>query len=69
MLWIIQEVQGRSCLTDFHGWALTRDNSNFLVCKRHTMLEAHENVKTREVPQADEKVSWRIQEAQGRIRC
>jgi len=42
----IQEVQGRSCLTDFHGLTLTRDKLNSLMCKWHTVIEAHEDVKT-----------------------
>jgi len=42
----IQEVQGRSCLTDFHGMSLTRDKTAMLVKKWHTMIEAHTKVKT-----------------------
>jgi len=42
----IEEVQGRNCLTDFHGLALTRDKINSLVRKWHTMIEAHVDVKT-----------------------
>merc|ERR1712087_803011 len=40
------EVQGRNCLTDFHGLTLTRDKLNSLVRKWHTMIEAHVDVKT-----------------------
>jgi len=42
----IQEVQGRSCLTDFHGMSLTRDKQAMLVKKWHTLIEAHTKVKT-----------------------
>jgi len=42
----IQEVQGRNCLTDFHGMSLTRDKQAMLVKKWHTLIEAHCKVKT-----------------------
>jgi len=42
----IEEVQGRNCLTDFHGMTLTRDKLYSLVRKWHTMIEAHVDVKT-----------------------
>ena len=42
----MQEVQGRNCLTDFHGMGLTRDKTAMLVKKWHTMIEAHCKVKT-----------------------
>merc|ERR1719229_1873922 len=42
----IEEVQGRNCLTDFHGLTLTRDKLYSLVRKWHTMIEAHVDVKT-----------------------
>merc|ERR1711966_414574 len=42
----VQEVQGRSCLTDFHGMSLTRDKQAMLVKKWHTLIEAHTKVKT-----------------------
>jgi len=42
----IEEVQGRNCLTDFHGMTLTRDKLNSMVRKWHTMIEAHVDVKT-----------------------
>merc|ERR1712039_648754 len=42
----IEEVQGRNCLTDFHGLTLTRDKLNSLVRKWHTMIEANVDVKT-----------------------
>merc|ERR1711934_1231100 len=42
----IQEVQGRNCLTDFHGMSLTRDKQMQLVRKWHSLIEAHCKVKT-----------------------
>jgi len=42
----IQEVQGRNCLSDFHGMSLTRDKTMFLVRKWHSLIEAHCKVKT-----------------------
>merc|ERR1711957_491430 len=42
----IEEVQGRHCLTDFHGMSLTRDKECSLIRKWHTLIEAHADVKT-----------------------
>jgi len=42
----IEDVQGRNCLTDFHGLTLTRDKLCSLVRKWHTLIEAHVDVKT-----------------------
>jgi len=42
----IEEVQGRNCLTDFHGLSLTRDKLNSLVRKWQTLIEANVDVKT-----------------------
>jgi len=42
----IEEVQGRNCLTDFHGMSLTRDKICSLIKKWHSLLEAHADVKT-----------------------
>merc|ERR1712078_170575 len=42
----IQEVQGRNCLSDFHGMSLTRDKQMQMVRKWHTLIEAHCKVKT-----------------------
>jgi small subunit ribosomal protein S3Ae len=42
----IEEVQGRNCLTDFHGMELTRDKMNSIIKKWYTLIEAHADVKT-----------------------
>ena len=42
----IEEVQGRSCLTDFHGMNLTRDKICSLIKKWQTLIEAHADIKT-----------------------
>uniref|UniRef100_A0A7S3TKA2 Small ribosomal subunit protein eS1 n=1 Tax=Strombidinopsis acuminata TaxID=141414 RepID=A0A7S3TKA2_9SPIT len=42
----IEEVQGRNCLTDFHGLSLTRDKQCSLIRKMQTLIEAHVDVKT-----------------------
>jgi len=42
----IEEVQGKNCLTDFHGLSLTRDKLCSLIRKWHTLIEAHADVKT-----------------------
>merc|ERR1712226_147101 len=42
----IEEVQGRNCLTDFHGLDLTRDKQCSLVKKFQAIIEAHVDVKT-----------------------
>merc|ERR1712190_313520 len=41
----IEDVQGRNCLTDFHGLSLTRDKLCSLIRKWHTLIEAHVDVK------------------------
>merc|ERR1711998_234386 len=41
-----EDVQGRNCLTDFHGLSLTRDKLASLIRKWQTLLEAHVDVKT-----------------------
>jgi small subunit ribosomal protein S3Ae len=42
----IEDVQGRNCLTDFHGMELTRDKQCALIRKWHTLIEANVDVKT-----------------------
>merc|ERR1711933_531480 len=42
----VEEVQGRNCLTDFHGLSLTRDKECSLIRKWHSLIEAHTDVKT-----------------------
>merc|ERR1719261_647173 len=42
----VEDVQGRNCLTDFHGMSLTRDKECSLIKKWATLLEAVVDVKT-----------------------
>ena len=42
----IEEVQGKNCLTDFHGLSLTRDKQMSLIRKMQTLIEAHADVTT-----------------------
>mmetsp|Transcript_4070 Transcript_4070/g.9520 ORF Transcript_4070/g.9520 Transcript_4070/m.9520 type:complete len:268 (-) Transcript_4070:93-896(-) len=42
----IEEVQGRNCLTDFHGLSLTRDKLCSLIRKWQSLIEANVDVKT-----------------------
>merc|ERR1719262_2137839 len=43
---VIEDVQGRNCLTDFHGMSLTRDKLCSLVKKWQTLIEGNCDVKT-----------------------
>jgi small subunit ribosomal protein S3Ae len=43
---VVEDVQGRNCLTDFHGMELTRDKQCALIKKFHTLIEANADVKT-----------------------
>mmetsp|Transcript_12537 Transcript_12537/g.22611 ORF Transcript_12537/g.22611 Transcript_12537/m.22611 type:complete len:264 (-) Transcript_12537:100-891(-) len=41
-----EEVQGKSCLTNFHGMDLSRDRLFSMVRKWQSLIEAHVDVKT-----------------------
>uniref|UniRef100_A0A8C5K8F0 Small ribosomal subunit protein eS1 n=1 Tax=Jaculus jaculus TaxID=51337 RepID=A0A8C5K8F0_JACJA len=43
---ITEDVQGKNCLTNFHGMGLTQDKMCSMVKKWQTMIEAHVDVKT-----------------------
>ncbi|CAJ0918570.1 unnamed protein product, partial [Mesorhabditis belari] len=43
---ICEDVQGKNCLTNFHGMSFTRDKMCSIVKKWHTMVEANVAVKT-----------------------
>jgi len=42
----VEEIQGRNCLTDFHGLEITRDRLCSLIKKHQSLIEAHVDVKT-----------------------
>jgi len=42
----IDDVQGRNCLTDFHGMSLTRDKECSLIKKWTSLIEGYADVKT-----------------------
>jgi len=42
----IEDVQGRNCLTDFHGMSLTRDKQCSLIKKWASLIEGYADVKT-----------------------
>ncbi|EAN30538.1 Ribosomal S3Ae family protein [Theileria parva strain Muguga] len=41
-----EDVQGRNCLTDFHGTSVTRDKLCSLIRKNYSLIEAFADVKT-----------------------
>lgn len=43
---VCEDVQGKNCILNFHSMRLTRDKLCQMVCKWHTMLNAHIDVKT-----------------------
>jgi len=43
---ICEDVQGRNCLTNFHGMSFTRDKLCSIIKKWHSLIEANVAVKT-----------------------
>jgi len=42
----VQDISGRSCLTDFHGLSLTRDRTCHMIRKRHSLVDIKVDIKT-----------------------
>lgn len=42
----VDEIQGRTCLTNFHGMTITQDKLRSMVKKWQSLIEAHVDVKT-----------------------
>ncbi|CAD7944592.1 unnamed protein product [Amoebophrya sp. A25] len=42
----IQEIQGKNCLTDFHGLGITRDKMCQMIKKKHSLIDAVADCKT-----------------------
>ena len=42
----VEDIQGRNCLTDFHGMDISRDKLNYYIKKWQTLIEATCDVKT-----------------------
>lgn len=42
----VQEINGRNCLTDFHGLSLTRDKMCQIIRKKHSLIETVVDCKT-----------------------
>jgi len=42
----VEEIQGKSCLTDFHAMSMTRDKMCSLIKKKHTLLDLWADCKT-----------------------
>jgi len=42
----VMEIQGKSCLTDFHSLSFTRDDLCKMIKKKHTLIDARADCKT-----------------------